>query len=75
MLDGIEHRIKPGFAILVPAGASHNIIYGASSPMKLYTLYALASCTPPRRTQRRTRSTSTERRPNSHLPDNCSGEM
>jgi len=40
VLDGIEHRIKPGFAILVPAGASHNIINGASGPMKLYTLYA-----------------------------------
>ena len=23
VLDGIEHRIKPGFAILVPAGARH----------------------------------------------------
>ena len=40
VLDGIEHRIKPGFAILVPAGARHNIINGQSSPMKLYTLYA-----------------------------------
>ena len=40
MLDGIEHRIKPGFAILVPAGTHHNIINGSSGPMKLYTLYA-----------------------------------
>ena len=40
VLDGIEHRIKPGFAILVPAGARHNIINGQSGPMKLYTLYA-----------------------------------
>ena len=40
VLDGIEHRIKAGFAILVPAGARHNIINGPSSPMKLYTLYA-----------------------------------
>ena len=40
VLDGIEHRIKPGFAILVPAGARHNIINGPSGPMKLYTLYA-----------------------------------
>ncbi len=38
MLDGIEHRIKPGFAILVPAGARHNIINGPSGSMKLYTL-------------------------------------
>jgi len=40
VLDGIEHRIKPGFAIHVPAGARRNIINGPSGPMKLYTLYA-----------------------------------
>ena len=38
VLEGIEHRIKPGFAILVPAGTRHNIINGPSGPMKLYTL-------------------------------------
>ena len=38
VLDGIEHRIKAGFAILVPAGTRHNIINGSSSPIKLYTL-------------------------------------
>ena len=32
--------IKPGFAVLVPAGTRHNIINGPSGPMKLYTLYA-----------------------------------
>jgi len=31
---------NPGFAILVPAGARHNIMNGSSGPMKLYTLYA-----------------------------------
>ena len=40
VLDGVEHHIKPGFAVLVPAGACHNIINGPSGPMKLYTLYA-----------------------------------
>jgi mannose-6-phosphate isomerase-like protein (cupin superfamily) len=40
VLDGVEHGINPGFAILVPAGARHNIINGSSGPMKLYTLYA-----------------------------------
>jgi mannose-6-phosphate isomerase-like protein (cupin superfamily) len=40
VLDGVEHEINPGFAILVPAGARHNIINGSSGPMKLYTLYA-----------------------------------
>ena len=28
VLDGIEHEIKPGFAVVVPAGARHNIING-----------------------------------------------
>ena len=40
VLDGIEHHIKPGFAVLVPAGTRHNIINGPAGPMKLYTLYA-----------------------------------
>jgi mannose-6-phosphate isomerase-like protein (cupin superfamily) len=40
VLDGVEHRIKPGFAVLVPAGTRHNIINAPSGPMKLYTLYA-----------------------------------
>ena len=39
-LDGVEHHIRPGFAVLVPAGTRHNIINGSSRPMKLYTLYA-----------------------------------
>ena len=41
VLDGVEHAIGNGVAILVPAGAKHNIIN--TSPdlsMKLYTLYA-----------------------------------
>jgi mannose-6-phosphate isomerase-like protein (cupin superfamily) len=40
VLDGIEHRIKPGYAILVSAGTHHNILNGSSGSMKLYTLYA-----------------------------------
>ena len=38
--DGVEHHIKPRFAILIPAGTRHNIINGLSGSMKLYTLYA-----------------------------------
>lgn len=41
ILDGIEHEISDGFAILVPAGTKHNIINTSSSePLKLYTLYS-----------------------------------
>lgn len=41
ILDGVEHDIKDGFAILVPTGAMHNIINTSETePLKLYTLYA-----------------------------------
>lgn len=41
ILDGVEHAISDGFAILVPAGTHHNIINtSADSEMKIYTLYA-----------------------------------
>lgn len=41
ILNGVEHKISDGFAVLVPAGVSHNIINtSADQPMKLYTLYS-----------------------------------
>jgi mannose-6-phosphate isomerase-like protein (cupin superfamily) len=41
VLDGVEHEIKDGFAIVVPKGALHNIINTSTTePMKLYTVYA-----------------------------------
>lgn len=41
ILDGVEHMVKDGFAIVVPAGAMHNIINTSSdSSMKLYTIYS-----------------------------------
>jgi mannose-6-phosphate isomerase-like protein (cupin superfamily) len=41
VLDGVEHDISAGIAILVPAGAKHNIINTSSDQvMKLYTVYA-----------------------------------
>lgn len=40
-IDGAEHAITDGFAVLVPAGARHNIRNTSTSDaMKLYTLYA-----------------------------------
>lgn len=39
ILDGHRSEIGPGFAVLVPAGASHNIINTGNAPLKLYTLY------------------------------------
>jgi len=40
VLDGVEHQISDGFAVLIPAGTKHNIINGTSGEMKIYTLYA-----------------------------------
>lgn len=41
ILDGVEHAIADGSAIVVPAGAKHNIINTSSGkPMKLYTIYS-----------------------------------
>jgi mannose-6-phosphate isomerase-like protein (cupin superfamily) len=40
VLDGVRTAIRAGFAIVVPAGATHNIVNTGSAPLKLYTLYA-----------------------------------
>lgn len=40
ILDGVSYDISDGSAILVPAGAEHNIINTGTAPMKLYTVYA-----------------------------------
>jgi len=40
VLEGIRTPIQAGFAVVVPAGANHNIINTGSVPLKLYTLYS-----------------------------------
>jgi mannose-6-phosphate isomerase-like protein (cupin superfamily) len=40
VLDGVRSAIKAGFAVVVPAGANHNIINTGNVPLQLYTLYA-----------------------------------
>jgi len=40
VLDGVRTAIRAGFAVVVPAGAAHNIVNTGSAPLKLYTLYA-----------------------------------
>lgn len=40
ILDNVRNSILPGFAVLVPAGTSHNIVNTGTSALKLYTLYA-----------------------------------
>ena len=39
-IDGQRTKIKADDAIIVPAGARHNVINTGSEPLKLYTLYA-----------------------------------
>lgn len=40
VLNGVEHPIADGSAIVVPAGLRHNIINTGSVPLKLYSIYA-----------------------------------
>jgi mannose-6-phosphate isomerase-like protein (cupin superfamily) len=40
VLNGVEHAIEDGSAILVPAGTEHNIINTSDKSMKLYTVYS-----------------------------------
>jgi len=40
VIDGVEHEIRDGSAIVVPAGNNHNIINTGSQEMKLYTIYS-----------------------------------
>ena len=39
VIDGTTHKIKSDDAIVVPAGARHNLINTGEKPLKLYTLY------------------------------------
>jgi mannose-6-phosphate isomerase-like protein (cupin superfamily) len=40
VIDGTTTKVKADDAIIVPAGARHNVINTGDTPLKLYTLYA-----------------------------------
>lgn len=40
LIDGNRSKIKGDDAIIVPAGARHNVVNTGSEPLRLYTLYA-----------------------------------
>ncbi len=41
VLDGVEHTLSSGSAVVVPAGTVHNFINSSTAePMKLYTIYS-----------------------------------
>ena len=40
VLDGQSHELKPGYAVVVPAGVQHNVINTSKEKeLKLYTIY------------------------------------
>lgn len=41
LLDGVTHSLKKGIAVLIPAGATHNVINTGNSDLQLYSIYAL----------------------------------
>jgi mannose-6-phosphate isomerase-like protein (cupin superfamily) len=41
IIDGVEHRIKDGNGVIVPAGARHNVVNTYKhANLKLYTIYS-----------------------------------
>jgi mannose-6-phosphate isomerase-like protein (cupin superfamily) len=41
IIDGVEHRVKDGDGVIVPAGAKHNVINTSKNlDLKLYTIYS-----------------------------------
>ncbi|MDD2537191.1 MAG: cupin domain-containing protein [Candidatus Absconditabacteria bacterium] len=41
LVDGTEYLVSDGSAVIIPAGAEHNVINTSSTePLKMYTLYA-----------------------------------
>jgi len=41
IIDGVEHHVKDGNAVIVPAGAKHNVINTSKkAKLKLYTIYS-----------------------------------
>ena len=41
ILDGVEHELRGGSEVLIPAGTKHNIVNASTTePLKLYTVYS-----------------------------------
>jgi mannose-6-phosphate isomerase-like protein (cupin superfamily) len=41
VIDGMAHRIRDGSAVIVPAGARHNVVNTSkTSDLRLYTIYS-----------------------------------
>lgn len=56
IIDGIRHRVYDGDAVIVPAGANHNVInISDKDALKLYTIYS-----PPEHIDRTVRKTKAD---------------
>jgi len=41
ILDGVEHALEDGSAVVIPAGTKHNIVNRSrTEPLKVYTIYS-----------------------------------
>lgn len=38
-IDGVSHKVKADDGIIVPQGASHNVMCTGTAPLRLYTIY------------------------------------
>jgi mannose-6-phosphate isomerase-like protein (cupin superfamily) len=38
-IDGAPNRVEDDFAVIVPAGARHNVVNDGDEPLRLYTIY------------------------------------
>ncbi|HAU07785.1 MAG: hypothetical protein UW46_C0004G0080 [Candidatus Yanofskybacteria bacterium GW2011_GWF1_44_227] len=44
VIEGVEHEVEDGFAIIIPASTNHNVINTSTDQdMKLYTIYSPAN--------------------------------
>lgn len=40
LLNGEEHAVEDGSAVVIPAGVNHNVINTGDEPLKLYSIYS-----------------------------------
>lgn len=40
IIDGVSSKVKDDFAVIIPAGAEHNVINTGDVDMKLYSIYS-----------------------------------
>jgi mannose-6-phosphate isomerase-like protein (cupin superfamily) len=38
-IDGAPNKVEDDFAVIVPAGALHNVVNDGDTPLRLYTIY------------------------------------